>query len=63
MENKENYFIELTKVKCEVEKKNGLNYISWSDAWYEVKKQHPTATYKKIKNDFDNTYLFKSGTG
>jgi len=32
-----NYFIELSKVKCEVEKKNGLNYISWSDGWAEIK--------------------------
>ena len=57
----ENYFIALEKIKCEVEKKNWLNYISWSDAWTEVKKIHPTATYTKIKNW--DTYLFRSGTG
>ena len=57
----ENYFLDLTLVKCEVEKKNGLNYISWSDWWAELKKRHPTATYTKIKNG--DTYLFKSGTG
>lgn len=59
MEN--NYFLTLEKVKCEVEKKNGLNYISWSDAWAEIKKLHPDATYRKVKNN--DTYLFRSGTG
>jgi len=55
-----NYFLELQKVKCEVEKKNWLNYISWSDWWAELKKIHPEATYRKIKNN--DTYLFRSGT-
>jgi len=56
-----NYFLELQKVKCEVEKKNWLNYISWSDWWAELKKIHPEATYRKVKNN--DTYLFRSGTG
>ena len=59
MEN--NYFQQLEKLKCEVEKKNWLNYISWSDGWAELKRVYPDATYEKIKNW--NTYLFKSGTG
>lgn len=59
MEN--NYFIQLEKLECEVEKKNGLNYISWSDGWTELKRKYPDATYEKIKNW--DTYLFKSGTG
>lgn len=58
-----NYFQKLSEIQCEVEKKNGLNYISWSDAWAEVKKIHPEATYKKIMNELDNTFLFHSGTG
>lgn len=58
-----NYFKNLSLVKCEVEKKNWLNYISWSDAWAEVKNLHPEATYRKIMNELDNTFLFKSGTG
>lgn len=57
----ENYFIELQKVKCEVEKKNWLNYISWSDGWAELKKVYPDAVYRKVKNG--ETYLFKSWTG
>lgn len=58
-----NYFKNLSLVKCEVEKKNWLNYISWSDAWAAVKDLHPEATYRKIMNEIDNTFLFKSGTG
>ena len=58
-----NYFLTLNQVKCEIEKKNWLNYISWSDAWAEVKKRHPEATYRKIKNPIDGSYLFRSGTG
>lgn len=58
---KTNYFIELEKIQCEVEKKNWLNYISWSDWWAELKKIHPDATYRKIKNW--DTYLFRSWTG
>lgn len=61
MEN--NYFIKLSEVQCDVEKKNWLNYISWSDAWAEVKKLHPEATYRKVWNEIDNTFLFRSGTG
>lgn len=57
-----NYFTELNKIKCEVEKKNWLNYISWADAWAEVKKIYPNSNYTKIKNELDNSYLFKSWT-
>ena len=46
-----NYFIALEKIQCEVEKKNWLNYISWSDGWAELKKVYPNATYRKIKKD------------
>lgn len=56
-----NYFLELNKIKCEVEKKNWLNYISWSDAWAEVKKMYPDAIFHKVKNG--DTYLFRSWTG
>ena len=55
-----NYFLELQKVKCEVEKKNWLNYISWSDGWAELKKVYPDAIYRKVKNG--ETYLFRSWT-
>ena len=43
----ENYFNQLygVNVKKKVKKKNGLNYLSWSAAWAEVKKLFPDATY------------------
>ena len=63
MEKTENYFIQLSKVECLIEKKNWLNYVSWSDAWSEVKKLYPEATYKKIRNEQNNSYLFPSGIG
>lgn len=28
-----------------IEKKNGLSYVSWANAWAEVKKRYPNATY------------------
>lgn len=44
----ENYFQNLydVDVKDKVKKKNGLNYLSWSAAWAEVKKLYPEATFK-----------------
>lgn len=58
------YFKELLKIKCNVEKKAGLNYISWADAWVELKKIHPDAIYKVYENStgmpyfYDNTGAF-----
>lgn len=63
MENTENYFQKLSKIECEVEKRNWLSYISWANAWDEVKRVYANATYEKIKNTNDNTYLFRSWTG
>jgi len=59
----ENYFKVLSGVKCNVDKKwpQKLNYITWSEAWSEVKLQYPSSTYEKLRND-DKSYLFKSGT-
>lgn len=34
-----------TDVSDKVEKKNGLSYVSWADAWAEIKKAVPDATY------------------
>ena len=47
-EVKVNYFEELYEqdVSKYIEKKNGLNYISWAIAWAGIKKLHPDATYK-----------------
>lgn len=51
-EVKLNYFEELYEqdVSAYVEKKNGLNYVSWAYAWAGVKKLHPDATYTVYEN-------------
>lgn len=43
----DNYFQQLYDVNLEgkIKQKNGLNYVSWSVAWAEVKKRHPNAVY------------------
>jgi hypothetical protein len=46
----ENYFKVLNSIKCEKSDKNGLSYISWADAWAEVKKIHPDANYTIYEN-------------
>jgi len=56
-----NYFKTLSWVKCSVDKKQNLNYITWSEAWSEVKLNFPKSTYKRIKW-IDWGYLQKSGT-
>lgn len=44
----ESIFNRLFKINVNghVEKKNGLNYLSWAYAWAEVKKIYPNANYK-----------------
>ncbi|MDE7436864.1 MAG: DUF1071 domain-containing protein [Muribaculaceae bacterium] len=37
-------------VNEKTESKNGLSYLSWSNAWLEFKKVYPTATYNVVKN-------------
>jgi hypothetical protein len=45
-----NYFTELNKINCETSEKNKLTYISWSDAWTQVKKQYPKSNYTIYEN-------------
>lgn len=40
-----------------VEKKNGLSYLSWANAWAEVKKIYPTASYVIYENTLPNGYV------
>lgn len=51
-EAKKNYFEELYEqdVAPFVEKKNGLNYVSWAYAWAGVKALHPDASYTVYEN-------------
>ena len=50
METKENYFLKLNAIKCETDKKQNLTYVSWSDAWAEVKKIYPDSNYVIYEN-------------
>ena len=38
-------FEKLNKVKCKIDKKERFNYISWANAWKELKTLYPTATF------------------
>lgn len=51
-------------VNGQVEKKNGLNYLSWVFAWAEVKKRYPEATYE-VKQFGENQlpYVYDENTG
>ena len=52
MAEAKNYFTELYSINVndKVEKKGGLSYVSWADAWGELKKKHPDATYTIYEN-------------
>lgn len=52
----------LVDVSKQVEKKNGLNYLSWSFAWSFVKNEFPSAKYKVIHFD-GKPYLFDENLG
>ena len=47
-----NYFEELNKIDVSkwVEKKNNLSYVSWANAWGELKKKHPESQYTIYEN-------------
>jgi len=62
MGKEENYFTKLSKIEGEISKKQNLSYISWANAWDMVKREYPTASYTRVRNDLDNSYLFKSWT-
>lgn len=44
-------FEKLSKVECKVEKKGRFNYISWADAWKELKKIYPNANYRVYESE------------
>lgn len=57
-----NYFEELTQIDVSkwVEEKNGLKYVSWANAWGELKKRYPTANYKVYERE-DGVNYFTDG--
>lgn len=50
-------------VNDKVEKKQDLTYLSWSDAWSEVKKLYPEANYKIWRDENNIPYVFDEKTG
>lgn len=54
MEVKETSFNRLSVININdyVEKKNGLSYVSWSNAWMLLCREYPDATYNVKKNEF-----------
>ena len=59
VEEKQNYFQRLNgiNVSGKIEKKNGLNYLSWAWAWAELKKIHPDATSKVYETETGCIYF------
>lgn len=62
MDEKKNYFTELYSMDVgdKIEKKNGLNYISWAWAWAEIKKRYPNSTYT-IYEDANGRFYHTDG--
>ena len=46
-----------------IEKKNGLNYLSWANAIAEFKKVHPNMTYEVKKFENGLPYVYDENTG
>ena len=53
----DNYFTKLLQSKCDVDKKNGYNYVSWANGWAELKKVHPEARYTVYENSEWNAFF------
>ncbi len=51
-DQKRSVFDELSRLDVSkyIEKKNGLSYLSWANAWAELKKRFPDATYRVIND-------------
>jgi len=59
----ENYFTKLMKLSGDLEKKGKFNYISWSNAWSDVKKIHPEIQEKVYDNPLTGMPYFSDKTG
>lgn len=46
-----------------IEQKNGLNYLSWANAWGEFKKNYPEATYTIKRNENGLPYIYDENLG
>jgi len=58
-----NYYIELSElpIKRLVEKKGGLDYLSWSNAWDMLKKSYPEAQRTIYEADLTGLNYFSDG--
>lgn len=56
-------FMKLFRVPLadKIEEKNGLSYLSWADAWCEVKKRFPKASYKVYEDPNTGCIYFTDG--
>ncbi len=50
-------------VKDKTESKNGLSYLSWAWAWAEFKKIYEDATYKVLRNENGQPYIYDEKLG
>lgn len=55
--------LSVINVNDKVEKKNNMTYLSWADAWGEVKKLFPDANYKVLREDNGLPYIYDPLTG
>ena len=58
-----NYYQELSElpIKRLIEKKGGLDYLSWSNAWDMLKKAYPNAQRKVYESDHTGLNFFTDG--
>jgi len=47
---KESVFSTLNSIECNISKKGRYNYVSWTEAWSEVKSIYPESTFKVYEN-------------
>jgi hypothetical protein len=61
----DNYFELLYNidVRNKAKKKNGLNYLSWSACWAEIKKVYSNATYVVYENNIGRPWFDDGKTG
>lgn len=64
-EEKKTVFETLNKVDVSehIEKKNGLDYVSWAWAWLMAKKLYPNANYKVYETENGINYFTDGRTG
>ena len=63
MGTNKNYYKQLSElpIKRLVEKKGGLDYLSWSNAWDMLKKVYPTAQRKVYESEHTGLNYFTDG--